>query len=155
MKTTVWYLLVICLIKVKEMVNYIFADSFTYQLKLWNSVETVKFGWICEIQLKLWNSVEMMKISWNDEIQLKLWYSVEIVKFSWKCEVWLNLWNPVEIVKFQSKLWILVQIVKFGQNCEIWSKLWNYTILDRPSFTDISLEHPNVNVGWMWLDCIS
>ena len=25
MKTTVWYLLVICLIKVKEMVNYIFA----------------------------------------------------------------------------------------------------------------------------------
>ena len=26
MKTTVWYLLVICLIKVKEMVNYIFAD---------------------------------------------------------------------------------------------------------------------------------
>ena len=27
MKTTVWYLLVICLIKVKEMVNYIFAGS--------------------------------------------------------------------------------------------------------------------------------
>ena len=27
MKTTVWYLLVICLIKVKEMVNYIFADQ--------------------------------------------------------------------------------------------------------------------------------
>ena len=26
MKTTVWYLLVICLIKVKEMVNYIFAE---------------------------------------------------------------------------------------------------------------------------------
>ena len=27
MKTTVWYLLVICLIKVKEMVNYIFAEN--------------------------------------------------------------------------------------------------------------------------------
>ena len=26
MKITVWYLLVICLIKVKEMVNYIFAQ---------------------------------------------------------------------------------------------------------------------------------
>ena len=28
MKTTVWYLLVICLIKVREMVNYIFAEIF-------------------------------------------------------------------------------------------------------------------------------
>ena len=27
MKITVWYLLVICLIKVKEMVNYIFAKE--------------------------------------------------------------------------------------------------------------------------------
>ena len=29
MKITVWYLLVICLIKVKEMVNYIFATTTT------------------------------------------------------------------------------------------------------------------------------
>ena len=32
MKTTVWYLLVICLIKVKEMVNYIFAAISTFCL---------------------------------------------------------------------------------------------------------------------------
>ena len=34
MKTTVWYLLVICLIKVKEMVNYIFATWSTYMMRV-------------------------------------------------------------------------------------------------------------------------
>ena len=35
MKTTVWYLLVICLIKVKEMVNYIFANKSYLGLPWW------------------------------------------------------------------------------------------------------------------------
>ena len=40
MKTTVWYLLVICLIKVKEMVNYIFAVkcSIEFYMRLFSAL---------------------------------------------------------------------------------------------------------------------
>ena len=43
MKTTVWYLLVICLIKVKEMVNYIFAQI-PYNLPLRCNIYIVVVG---------------------------------------------------------------------------------------------------------------
>ena len=72
MKTTVWYLLVICLIKVKEMVDYIFAHQLEVKTNDLKSKKMKPGGfqkvakrWIIILnQMNEWTSIDHNNKSW-------------------------------------------------------------------------------------------
>ena len=126
MKTTVWYLLVICLIKVKEMVNYIFAQE-TWTI-------CIVFGMYSVTQTLLYNEEETICTQrWSGSWSLPMWLSLRSppagnvcwrLKSGWKstCYILPPPWGENSVLKVKLNYRYILP-PPYGER--VWSWYWS------------------------------